>query len=132
MLIISLQNIAVKWIGGDYPILEIVASRSLVALPFALLLYRYEGNRGWPRTQQHRLEIIRGTLLFLSYTTHMMGLAALPLADLESIRFSGPLPITVLVGRDPKRASWTPPLAGAGRRLCWGVDRDQARIGLIV
>lgn len=88
MLIISLQNIAVKWIGGDYPVLEIVASRSVVALPFALLLHRYEGNRGWPRTQQHRLEIIRSTLLFLSYTTHMMGLAALPLADLESIRFS--------------------------------------------
>jgi len=34
--------------------------------------------------------------LFLSYTTFMMGLAALPLAEVESIRFSGPLMITLL------------------------------------
>jgi drug/metabolite transporter (DMT)-like permease len=96
MLIISLQNVAVKWMGGDYSVLEIVAFRSLIALPFTLLLYRYEGSRGWPSTQQHRLEIIRGVLLFLSYTTHMMGLAALPLAEVESIRFSAPLMITLL------------------------------------
>ena len=93
-LIISLQNIAVKWIGGDYSALEIVAFRSLVALPCTLLFYRYEGRRGLPTTQQPRLEYIRGAFLFLSYTTFMMGLAALPLADVEAIRFSGPLMIT--------------------------------------
>lgn len=96
MLILSLQNIAVKWIGGDYSVLEIVTIRSLTALPFALLFYRYEGGQGLPTTQQHKLEYVRGILLFLSYTTHMMGLAALTLADIESIRFSGPLVITVL------------------------------------
>jgi drug/metabolite transporter (DMT)-like permease len=96
MLIISLQNIAIKWIGGDYSVLEIVTFRSLVALPCTLLFYRYEGNRGLPKTQQGKLELIRGGFLFLSYTTYMMGLAALPLADIESIRFSGPLMITFL------------------------------------
>ena len=96
MLIISLQNIAVKWIGGDYSVLEIVTFRSLVALPCTLLFYRYEGQRGLPTTQQHKLEYIRGGFLFLSYTTFMMGLAALPLADIEAIRFSGPLMITFL------------------------------------
>lgn len=96
MLILSLQNIAVKWIGGDYSVLEIVTIRSLTALPFALLFYRYEGGRGFPTTQRHKLEYIRGVFLFLSYTMHMMGLAALTLADIESIRFSGPLVITIL------------------------------------
>lgn len=96
MLVLSLQNIAVKWIGGDYSVLEIVAIRSLTALPFALLFYRYEGGRGLPTTQRHKLEYVRGVFLFLSYTTHMMGLAALTLADIESIRFSGPLMITIL------------------------------------
>ena len=96
LLIFSLQNIAVKWIGGDYSVLEIVTFRSLIALPCTLLLYRYEGKRGLPTTQRHRLEYVRGFLLFLSYTTHFMGLAALPLADVESIRFSGPLMITFL------------------------------------
>lgn len=96
MVIFSLQNIAVKWIGGDYSVLEIVMFRSLVALPAALLFYRYEGQRGLPTTQRHKLEYVRGLFLFLSYTTHFMGLAALSLADVESIRFSGPLMITAL------------------------------------
>ena len=96
MLIISIQNIAVKWIGGDYSALEIVAVRSLVALPCTLLFYRYEGQRGLPGTKQPRLEYVRGVFLFLSYTAFMMGLAALPLADIEAIRFSGPLMITLL------------------------------------
>jgi drug/metabolite transporter (DMT)-like permease len=96
ILIFSLQNIAVKWIGGDYSVLEIVAFRSLIALPCTLLFYRYEGQRGLPSTQRHKLEYVRGFFLFLSYTTHFMGLAALPLADVESIRFSAPLMITFL------------------------------------
>jgi drug/metabolite transporter (DMT)-like permease len=68
----------------------------LIALPCTLLLYRYEGRRGLPTTQQPKRETVRGIFLFLSYTTHMMGLAALTLADVESIRFSGPLMITIL------------------------------------
>jgi drug/metabolite transporter (DMT)-like permease len=95
-LVISVQNIVIKWIGGDYSALEIVAFRSLIALPFTLLFYRYEGQRGLPTTQQPKLEYIRGLFLFLSYTTFMMGLAALPLAEIEAIRFSGPLMITFL------------------------------------
>ncbi len=96
LLIFSLQDIAVKWIGGDYPVLEIVTFRSLVALPLTLLFFRYEGGRGLPRTQRHKLEYVRGAFFFLSYTTHFMGLAALPLADIAAIKYSGPLMITFL------------------------------------
>jgi len=96
MLIFSLQDIAVKWIGGDYPVLEIVTFRSLIALPLTLLFYRFEGGRGLPTTQQHKLEYIRGLFYFLSYTTHFMGLAALPLAEIAAIKFSAPLMITFL------------------------------------
>ncbi len=96
MLIISLQGIVVKWIGGSYPVLEMVIFRNLVALPFTLLFFRLEGKRGLPTTPQFRLECVRGIFLFLSYTTFMMGLAALPLAEVEAIRFSGPLMITLL------------------------------------
>ncbi|MCA9835798.1 MAG: DMT family transporter [Trueperaceae bacterium] len=96
MLIFSLQNISVKWIGGDYSVLQIVTFRSLVALPLTLLFFRFEGNRGLPKTRRYGPQYLRGGLLFLSYTTHFMGLAALPLADIESIRFSAPLMITSL------------------------------------
>lgn len=96
LLIGSLQSVAIKWIGGNYSVLEIVTLRSLVALPLTLLIFRLEGRRGFPATKQPRLEVVRGIFLFLSYTTYMMGLAALQLADVESIRFSGPLMITIL------------------------------------
>lgn len=96
VLVISIQNIVIKWIGGDYSALQIVVLRSVVALPFTVLFYRFEGKRGLPTTQRPRLEYVRGLFLFLSYTMFMMGLAALPLAEIEAIRFSGPLMITLL------------------------------------
>ena len=96
MFVFSLQDIAIKWIGGDYPVLEIVIFRNLVALPCTLLLFRLEGRRGLPTTQRHKLEYVRGFLLFLSFTTYMMGLTALPLADVAAIRNSAPLFITFL------------------------------------
>ena len=76
--------------------MEIVLFRSFVALPITILLYRMEGKRGLPTTQRLTLEYVRGVFLFLSYTTVFMGLAALPLAEIEAIRFSGPLMITLL------------------------------------
>ena len=96
LLIGSLQPVAVKWIGGSYSVLEIVTFRSLVALPATLIFFRLEGRRGLPTTIQPKLQLVRGIFLFLSYTTYMMGLAALHLADVEAIRFSGPLMITIL------------------------------------
>jgi drug/metabolite transporter (DMT)-like permease len=96
LLIFSLQDIAIKWIGGDYPVSEIVLFRSIVALPAALLFVRAEGQRGLPTTRRRVLEYTRGLCLFFSFTTYMLGLAALPLADIAAIRYSGPLMITVL------------------------------------
>src|SRR5918997_2901751 len=96
LLVFSLQDIAIKWIGGDYPVSEIVLFRSIVALPTALLFVRAEGQRGLPTTRRRRLEYARGLCLFLSFTTYMLGLAALPLADIAAIRYSGPLMITAL------------------------------------
>jgi len=96
LLIFSLQDIAVKWIGGSYPILEIVIFRGLVAMPITLLFFRLEGRSGLPTTKQRKLEYVHGLFLFLSYTTYFMGLAALPLAEIAAIRFSAPLMITAL------------------------------------
>ena len=116
MLIISLQSIAVKGLGGSYPVLEMVVLRNLVALPFTLLFFRLEGKQGLPTTKQFRFEFIRGMFLFLSYTTFMMGLAALPLAEVESIRFSGPLMITILsvfmLGEKVESSRWLALIVG--------------------
>lgn len=116
MLIISLHSVGVKWIGGGYPVLEMVLLRTLVALPFTLLFFWAEGKRGLPTTRQFKRQLVRGLFLFLSYTTFMMGLAALPLAEVESIRFSGPIMITVLsvllLGEKVKPVRWLALLVG--------------------
>ncbi|MEN9562293.1 MAG: hypothetical protein RIR73_537, partial [Chloroflexota bacterium] len=96
LLIGSTQAAAVKWIGGNYSVLQIVTVRSLVALPITVLFFRLEGGKGLPTTNHRTTQYVRGFFLFLSYTTYMMGLAALPLADVEALRFSAPLMITVL------------------------------------
>ncbi len=96
LLIFSLHNVAIKWINRDYSVLEIITFRSLIAVPCTMILFRLEGNRGLPKTKLHKLEYLRGFFLFLSYTTHLMGIAALSLAAVESIRFSAPLMITFL------------------------------------
>jgi len=110
ILIFSLQDIAVKWMGGSYPILEIVIFRGLIAMPLTLLFFRLEGQRGLPATQQPQLEYVRGLFLFLSYTTYFMGLAALPLAEIAAIRFSAPLMITalsvLLLGETVRPSRW--------------------------
>ena len=96
LAIFSLQDVAVKWLGGDYPVSELVLFRSIVALPASLLFVRAEGQRGLPVSRRRALEYARGLFLFLSFTTYMLGLAALPLADVAAIRYSGPLMITGL------------------------------------
>ncbi len=96
LLIMSLQGIAVKFIGGDYSIMQIVLLRSIVALPASIVLFRLEGKRGLPTTKRPGLEYLRGLCLFVSYTMAFMGLASLPLGEYEAIRFSAPLMITVL------------------------------------
>ena len=96
MFTFSFQNMAIKSISADYPVLQIVVFRSFVAIPAAYALMRLEGQRGWPVTTKPMLEFVRGMFMFLSYTTFFMGVAALTLAEAESIRFSGPLMITIL------------------------------------
>ena len=118
LLVFSLQDVIVKWLGGEYSVLQVVTLRSLVALPFTLLFFMGEGGRGLPKTERPKPEYLRGLFLFLSFTTYMMGLAALPLAEVSAIRNSAPLMITLLsvawlrerVGLD----SWAALLVGFG------------------
>ncbi|MEM7031419.1 MAG: DMT family transporter [Chloroflexota bacterium] len=96
MFILTLQNVAIRFIQDGYAVLEIVTVRSIIAIPLTLLFYRYEGQRGLPHTNRGWLQFARGFLLFVAYTTYFMGLAAITLADAAAIRFASPLFITFL------------------------------------
>ena len=64
MLIGSLQAVAVKWIGGNYSVLEIVTVRSLVALPITVLFFRLEGGMGLPTTASPNFKLCAGFFFF--------------------------------------------------------------------
>ena len=95
--VFSVQDVIIKWLSGDYPVLEIVFVRSLVAL---LLLFAMAGLRGRQRLRVAKpfQQALRGLLMFLSYTTYYLALAALPLAETVSIFYSAPLFMTALSG----------------------------------
>jgi drug/metabolite transporter (DMT)-like permease len=95
--VFSIQDVIIKWLSGDYPVLEIVFVRSLVSLA---LLFALAGFRGGQKLRSAKpfQQALRGLLMFLSYTTYYLALAALPLAETVSIFYSAPLFMTALSG----------------------------------
>lgn len=96
IFIFSLQDIGIKWIGGDYPSLQIATFLSVAALPFILFFYRKEGGKGLPVSSNPKLQFLRGSLHFLSFVAYVMGIASQPLGDIAALRNAIPLVITLL------------------------------------
>jgi len=98
VMVFTLQDMIIKWISGDYPVTQILATRSLVAfMPLFLLLYL---DGGINELRGHRLGrlMVRAVLLFLSYTTYYLAIAAIPLAEAGALFFTAPLFIVALAG----------------------------------
>ena len=94
--LISVQDVVIKWISGDYPVHEIVFIRSPIALLFLVPIIYFEGGFSSLRSGQPGLQILRGGLMFLAYTFFYMAIAALPLAEVVALSFVSPLFVTVL------------------------------------
>jgi hypothetical protein len=80
-LVITLQDPIIKATMNDYPVMEAVAIRSVVALPiFFILLHRMGG---WRVVLQGntRQAIIRALLFMTAYTTYFLAFPAMPLAE---------------------------------------------------
>ncbi len=99
-LALSVNDMAVKALSGDYPLHQVVLVRSLVGMVVVLSLLSW--SRG-PRavlpgvtTRRPGLHALRVLCVVLSNITYFLGLAALPLADGVAIFFVAPLLITAL------------------------------------
>ena len=92
----SLHDVIVKWISGNYPVHEILLIRSVFAVIPLLAIARLEGGWHLLRTAHFGLQIVRAFLMFISFMTYYLALAALPLAETVSLFFSAPLFITIL------------------------------------
>ena len=98
VFVFSLQDAVIKQVSGAYPLTQVVAIRSVVAIPLLLMLVQIEvGWRAifssdfWPPTA-------RAGILFVSYTAYYMAFPALPLADAVALYFTVPLFVTALAG----------------------------------
>ncbi len=96
VFVFTLQDVIIKWISGNYPVHEIVLIRSFFAVIPILVIARLEGGFHLLRTTHYGLHVIRAFLMFSSYMTYYLALAALPLAETVSLFFSAPLFITIL------------------------------------
>ena len=97
-MIFTVQDVIIKWISGDYPVTQILATRSLVAFaPLFILLHLDGGLRGVNGRRLGRL-LVRAGLLFASYTTYYLAIAAIPLAEAVSLFYTAPLFIVALSG----------------------------------
>jgi drug/metabolite transporter (DMT)-like permease len=96
--IFSLQDVAIKWVSGRYPVSEILAVRGLVASVLLLALVRFDGGLVGIRTRRLGRQLVRAGLLLVSYTAYYLAIAAIPLAEAVSLYYSAPLFIVLLSG----------------------------------
>jgi drug/metabolite transporter (DMT)-like permease len=107
VLIFTIQDAIIKEISGSYPVTQVVAIRSLVALP--LLAGIVQAETGFRAILSPRAGwlTLRAFTLFLSYTTYYLAFPVLPLAEAVALFFTAPLLITMLAGPFLKeRISW--------------------------
>jgi S-adenosylmethionine uptake transporter len=96
MAAISINDVLIKSLSGDYPLHELVFVRSLIALTISLIIVQFEGGWGILRTDQPFLHTCRGLLVVISNMSYFAALAVMPLATSTALFFVAPLFITLL------------------------------------
>ena len=96
MLGITLNDVFVKYLSGDYPLHQIVFVRSGLGIFFSLMIVQVEGGMKILKTDQPYLHAFRGMLLVVANMTYFAALASLSLAEATALFFVAPLFITLL------------------------------------
>jgi drug/metabolite transporter (DMT)-like permease len=94
----SLVDVLAKWLGQDYPSVQIVFFRYFFGLlPVAVFVWR-SGGLSSLRTRRLPLHMVRASLLFAALSLFFEALQRLPLADAVAVAFTAPLFVTALAG----------------------------------
>lgn len=96
MFAISLNDMLVKALSGDYPLHEIVLIRSSLGLLIAAAIIPFEGGFGRLRVRQPWLHVTRGGLIVFANSAFYAAIVAMPLATATAIYFVAPLFVTLL------------------------------------
>lgn len=93
----SVNDMAIKFLSGDYALHQVVMIRSLVGIAFVLaFVLPFNGGFRALRTCHPGRQLARGGFVVASNLCYFLGLAALPLADTVALFFVAPLLITAL------------------------------------
>jgi len=107
VLVFSLQDPLVKAVSSTYPVTEVMAIRSIVALPILIFLVHIDVGLSAILSKRFGMLTARAFMQFSSYTIYYLAIAALPLADAVALYFMAPLFIMALAGPYlGERVSW--------------------------
>ena len=111
------QDMAIKFISGDYALHQVMMTRSIVAILFTLLIFvPIDGGFKYLRTQRLGLHLLRGFGIVIANLCFFTALISMPLADVKAIFFIAPLLITALsvflIGEKVGLRSWVAVLVG--------------------
>lgn len=94
---LSINDVAIKFLSGDYPLHEVILFRAAIGLVFLSLLVRLTGQSfRLFRTRRWKDHLIRVSIVMGSNVTYFLGLAAMPLADSVAVAYVSPLIVTLL------------------------------------
>ena len=96
-VVMSINDVAIKFLSGDYPLHQVILIRALIGLVFLVALIRLSGQSfALFTTTRRREHLIRVSIVMVSNVTYFVGLAAMPLADAVAVAYISPLLVTLL------------------------------------
>lgn len=116
-MVFAVNDVAIKFLSGDYALHQVVLIRSLVGIGFVLtVIVPLNGGYAMLRSRRVGAHLLRGSFVVFSNLCYFLGLAALPLADTVAIFFVAPLLITALsvpiLGEKVGRRRWAAVIVG--------------------
>jgi drug/metabolite transporter (DMT)-like permease len=111
------QDMAIKFISGNYALHQIVFTRSVTAIIFTLIIFGYRnGGFSFILTNRLGLHLLRGFGIVIANLCFFTSLVTISLAESVSIFFIAPLLITalsvLLIGEKVELRCWAAVLAG--------------------
>lgn len=96
-LVLSVNDLAIKFLSGDYALHQVILTRAMVGMAIVLLVIKVSGT-GFAQllTRRPRAHLFRVSIIMISNVTYFLGLAALPLADAVATAFVAPLFVTLM------------------------------------
>lgn len=96
VIAISINDMLIKQLSGDYPLHQMVFARSGIGILFSLVLVQMEGGWRILKTSQPGLHALRGLLVVVANMTFFAAIAVMPLGEATALFFAAPLFITLL------------------------------------